>query len=129
MEIFGIAQISRRGEPSLALSPSALTSIQSEDESSSSETPRLPFPVEPKWQPPMGQLAGEREFLSELHKNSKIKLNFAKLKLSREEIRDKVKGALWGQAIGDAIGLATENMSKDAAATLYEHIISEKGLL
>ncbi|CAG8579006.1 2067_t:CDS:2 [Funneliformis mosseae] len=40
-------------------------------------------------------------------------------KLSLDEIYDKMKGCIYGAALGDAIGLAAEFMSKAAARKLY----------
>ncbi|RHZ73035.1 hypothetical protein Glove_233g13 [Diversispora epigaea] len=40
-------------------------------------------------------------------------------KLNLDEIYDKLKGCVYGAAIGDAIGLATEFMSKERARNLY----------
>ena len=39
--------------------------------------------------------------------------------LSKEQIIDKIKGIIYGAALGDAIGLATEFMSKEEAAKFY----------
>ncbi|RIB12549.1 ADP-ribosylglycohydrolase-domain-containing protein [Gigaspora rosea] len=40
-------------------------------------------------------------------------------KLSNDEIYDKLKGCIFGAALGDAVGLATEFMSKEKAKKLY----------
>ncbi|CAG8627633.1 2618_t:CDS:2 [Acaulospora morrowiae] len=40
-------------------------------------------------------------------------------KLSREEIYDRLKGCIFGAAIGDAVGLATEFMTKQMARQIY----------
>jgi ADP-ribosylglycohydrolase len=40
--------------------------------------------------------------------------------LSKEELKDKILGVLYGNAIGDAIGLATEFMSKEQAHFEYD---------
>ena len=36
-----------------------------------------------------------------------------------EDIKDKVKGIIFGQAIGDALGLGTEFLTKKQVAELY----------
>lgn len=36
--------------------------------------------------------------------------------LSRDELVDKIKGCIYGQALGDAIGIRTEFQSADEAA-------------
>ena len=36
-----------------------------------------------------------------------------------EEIKDRIAGCLWGQAIGDALGLGTEFMSRDEVLHNY----------
>ncbi|KAI9328207.1 ADP-ribosylation/Crystallin J1 [Zopfochytrium polystomum] len=41
--------------------------------------------------------------------------------LTRAQLADKIKGLLYGAALGDAIGLSTEFLSKQAAATHYRH--------
>jgi hypothetical protein len=40
-------------------------------------------------------------------------------KLARNVIIDKIKGVIYGQALGDAMGLATEFMSRDQALSAY----------
>ncbi|KAF0536944.1 ADP-ribosylglycohydrolase [Gigaspora margarita] len=40
-------------------------------------------------------------------------------KLSNDEIYDKLKGCIFGAALGDAVGLATEFLSKEKAKKLY----------
>ncbi|CAG8553816.1 1943_t:CDS:2 [Dentiscutata heterogama] len=40
-------------------------------------------------------------------------------KLSNDEIYDKLKGCIFGAALGDAVGLATEFLSKERAKKLY----------
>ena len=42
-----------------------------------------------------------------------------------EEIKDRIAGCLWGQAIGDALGLGTEFMSKDEVLHNYPDGLSE----
>ena len=42
-----------------------------------------------------------------------------------EEIKDRIAGCLWGQAIGDALGLGTEFMSKDEVLHNYPDELSE----
>ncbi|CAG8437620.1 10515_t:CDS:2 [Ambispora gerdemannii] len=39
--------------------------------------------------------------------------------LSKEQIYDKLKGCIYGAALGDAVGLATEFLSKEQARTFY----------
>jgi ADP-ribosylglycohydrolase len=41
-------------------------------------------------------------------------------KLSREELIDKIKGTIYGNAIGDAIGLSTEFLTGDAVKEFYK---------
>lgn len=38
---------------------------------------------------------------------------------SKEILRDKIHGVILGAALGDAVGLATEFMTKDNAKLLY----------
>lgn len=42
-----------------------------------------------------------------------------------EEIKDRIAGCLWGQAIGDALGLGTEFMSRDEVLHNYPEGLSE----
>lgn len=42
-----------------------------------------------------------------------------------EEIKDRIAGCLWGQAIGDALGLGTEFMSRDEVLRNYPEGLSE----
>ena len=42
-----------------------------------------------------------------------------------EEIKDRIVGCLWGQAIGDALGLGTEFMSRDEVLHNYPDGLSE----
>ena len=42
-----------------------------------------------------------------------------------EEIKDRIAGCLWGQAIGDALGLGTEFMSMDEVLHNYPEGLSE----
>ena len=39
--------------------------------------------------------------------------------MTTEELKDKMLGCLYGQAIGDALGLGTEFMSKDEVLENY----------
>lgn len=71
-------------------------------------------------------MAEETRLLSRLADNPAIVKDTATL-LSREELVDRIKGTVWGQAIGDAIGLSTENMDQEAAQLVYGEIIKEKG--
>lgn len=40
-------------------------------------------------------------------------------KLNFDDVYDKLKGCLYGAAIGDAIGLSAESMTKERARRLY----------
>jgi hypothetical protein len=51
--------------------------------------------------------------------SSRIKVEESHSALSREELIDKVKGIIYGNCIGDAIGLATEFMNKTEANMYY----------
>ena len=42
-----------------------------------------------------------------------------------EEIKDRIAGCLWGQAIGDALGLGTEFMNRDEVLHTYPEGLSE----
>jgi len=42
-----------------------------------------------------------------------------------EKIKDRIAGCLWGQAIGDALGLGTEFMSRDEVLHNYPEGLSE----
>ena len=42
-----------------------------------------------------------------------------------EEIKDRIAGCLWGQAIGDALGLGTEFMSRDEVLHNYPEGLSK----
>lgn len=48
-----------------------------------------------------------------------IKITDLSSKLSKEELVDRIKGTIYGNCIGDAIGLATEFMTKGAAEEKY----------
>ena len=41
------------------------------------------------------------------------------------EIKDRIAGCLWGQAIGDALGLGTEFMSSDEVKQNYPDGLSK----
>ena len=41
--------------------------------------------------------------------------------MTKEELKDKMLGCLYGQAIGDALGLGTEFMSKDEVRMIYPY--------
>ncbi|KAJ7375938.1 hypothetical protein OS493_037901 [Desmophyllum pertusum] len=49
--------------------------------------------------------------------------------LEKEELVDHIRGAIYGNCIGDAIGLLTEFMSKSEAANIYADHDQNKGLL
>jgi ADP-ribosylglycohydrolase len=51
---------------------------------------------------------------------SRFNTNLEPASLSREELVDKIKGAIYGQAIGDAIGIRTEFMEKEKAREMCE---------
>eukprot|EP01114_Cavostelium_apophysatum_P016108 TRINITY_DN4529_c0_g1_i1.p1 TRINITY_DN4529_c0_g1~~TRINITY_DN4529_c0_g1_i1.p1 ORF type:complete len:467 (-),score=84.35 TRINITY_DN4529_c0_g1_i1:18-1418(-) len=51
---------------------------------------------------------------------STIKVAPTASKLSKKEIVNRIKGTIYGNCIGDAIGLATEFMSKEQASAIYK---------
>eukprot|EP01118_Nematostelium_gracile_P009459 TRINITY_DN3195_c0_g1_i1.p1 TRINITY_DN3195_c0_g1~~TRINITY_DN3195_c0_g1_i1.p1 ORF type:complete len:389 (+),score=112.46 TRINITY_DN3195_c0_g1_i1:59-1225(+) len=50
---------------------------------------------------------------------SKITIPSDKFSISKEELIDRIKGTIYGNCIGDAIGLATEFMSKQTVFKVY----------
>ena len=42
-----------------------------------------------------------------------------------EEIKDRIAGCLWGQAIGDALGLGAEFMSREEVEKNYPDSLTE----
>lgn len=43
--------------------------------------------------------------------------------MDKEQIYDRFKGCIYGQAIGDALGLGTEGMTDEDIAWKYPHVL------
>lgn len=87
----------------------------------------MAYPRAAKWQITPELLEAEEAFLKTLEESSIAKLPDNASRRSKEELVDRIKGLVWGQAIGDAVGLATEFMSRQGAEKYYGPIVRDKG--